>query len=65
LRYIEVRGALKKAIGVLKKRMSGFEKTLREIEIIPQGITLGPPLTDLRGILLGVPEVIEPEKAGE
>ena len=65
LRYIEVRGSLKKAIGVLKKRMSGFEKTLREIEIVPQGVTLGPPLTDLRGILLGVPEIIGPEKAGE
>ncbi|OPZ84802.1 MAG: Circadian clock protein kinase KaiC [bacterium ADurb.Bin429] len=65
LRYIEVHGALQKAIGVLKKRMSGFEKTMREIDITPQGITLGPPLVDLRGILLGVPEWSEPDKAGE
>lgn len=44
LRYIEVRGALQKAIGVLKKRMSGFENTLREIGITPRGIEIGPPL---------------------
>ena len=65
LRYIEVRGALQKAIGVLKKRMSGFEKTLREIEVTPQGIALGAPLVDLRGILLGVPEWTNPGKAAE
>lgn len=65
LRYIEVRGALQKAIGVLKKRMSGFEKTLREIDITPGGIEIGPPLLDMRGILLGVPELIDPDKAGE
>jgi circadian clock protein KaiC len=63
LRYIEVRGALQKAIGVLKKRMSGFEKTLREIDITPEGIVLGPPLVDLRGILLGVPAWVHPDKA--
>jgi circadian clock protein KaiC len=65
LRYIEVRGALQKAIGVLKKRMSGFEKTLREIDITQHGIEIGPPLLDMRGILLGVPEWVHPDKAGE
>lgn len=56
LRYLEIEGKLKKAIGVLKKRLSNFEKTLREFEITPQGIKLGEPLVNLRGILLGVPE---------
>jgi len=45
--------------------MSGFEKTLREIDITHGGIAIGPPLLDLRGILLGVPELIEPTKAEE
>jgi circadian clock protein KaiC len=56
LRFLEVRGALRKAIGVLKKRLSDFEKTLREIEITSLGIRVGPPLSGLRGILTGTPE---------
>jgi len=58
LRYIEVQGQLRKAIGVLKKRMSDFEKTMREIEITRYGIKVGKPLTNLRGILSGTPEFI-------
>lgn len=56
LRYLEMRGEIHKAVGVLKKRLSNFEKTLREIEITRYGIRVGRPLTDLRGILSGVPE---------
>lgn len=60
LRYLEVRGQLRRAIGVLKKRLSDFEKTLREVEITRYGIKVGQPLTQLRGILSGVPEFIKP-----
>lgn len=64
LRYLEMEGKLRKAIGVLKKRLSNFEKTLREFEITSEGIKVGEPLVNLRGILLGVPEWIgdKPEK---
>ncbi|HCE56241.1 MAG TPA: recombinase RecA [Prolixibacteraceae bacterium] len=64
LRYLEIDGKLRKAIGVLKKRLSNFEKTLREFEIASDGITVGEPLVNLRGILLGVPEWVgdKPEK---
>lgn len=55
LRYLEYKGELRKVIGVLKKRLSGFEKTLREIDVTRYGITVGRPLTNLRGILSGVP----------
>ncbi|MEB3278255.1 MAG: ATPase domain-containing protein [Lyngbya sp.] len=58
MRYLEIRGELRKAIGVLKKRLSDFEKTLREIEITRYGIKVGKPLTNLRGILSGNPEFI-------
>ncbi|WP_319422530.1 ATPase domain-containing protein [Pleurocapsa sp. FMAR1] len=59
MRYLELDGQLRKAIGVLKKRVSDFERTLREFEITKYGIKVGEPLTQLRGILSGVPEWID------
>jgi circadian clock protein KaiC len=56
LRHIEMEGELRKVIGVLKKRTSDFERTLREFEISEHGIKIGEPLTNLRGILQGTPE---------
>ncbi|MBM3881288.1 MAG: hypothetical protein FJ387_16445 [Verrucomicrobia bacterium] len=58
LRYLELDGQMRKAIGVLKKRAGDFEKTLREIEITRYGLKVGKPLTGLRGILGGTPEII-------
>jgi circadian clock protein KaiC len=55
-RQIEHEGALKKVIGVLKKRTSDYETTLRRLEITEDGIQVGEPLTQLRGILTGTPE---------
>ena len=62
LRYLEMQGELRKVIGVLKKRMSDFERTLREYEITRYGIKVGKPLTNVRGILKGMPEFLEPPK---
>lgn len=64
LRYLEIQGELRKAIGVLKKRLSDFEKTLREYEITRYGIKVGRPLTQLRGLLSGQPEWTEPSRTG-
>ncbi|PSB23169.1 recombinase RecA [filamentous cyanobacterium CCP2] len=59
LRYWErrIQGELeiRKAIGVLKKRLSDFEKTLREIEITRYGIKVGEPMQGLQGILSETP----------
>ncbi|OWY66984.1 recombinase RecA [cyanobacterium TDX16] len=63
LRYLEIQGEIRKAIGVLKKRLSSFEKTLRELEVTRYGIKVGKPLTHLRNILSGNPEWID--KNGE
>lgn len=63
LRYLEVRGELRKAIGILKKRTGNFERTLREFEITGTGIAVGDPLTGLRGILRGTPEFIDDSPA--
>ncbi len=56
LRYIETKGELRRAIGVLKKRLGDFEKTLREYSITRYGIRVGQPLKNLRNILSGSPE---------
>ena len=53
LRYLELKGEIRKVIGVLKKRLSNFERTLREIELSRYGIKVGRPLTNLQGILTG------------
>jgi circadian clock protein KaiC len=59
MRYLELRGEIRRAIGVLKKRLTDFEKTLREYQITRYGIRVGKPLSDLRGILTGVPELTD------
>ena len=59
LRYLEIKGEIRKAIGVLKKRLTDFEKTLREMEITRYGVKVGKPLTNLRRILSGTPEFID------
>jgi len=59
LRYIEVDGEIRKLVGVLKKRASDFERTLREFRITDRGIVLGQPLGHLRGVLTGTPELID------
>ena len=58
LRHLELDGELRKAIGVLKKRTGDFEQTLREFEITGHGIKVGEPLTGMRGILSGTPELV-------
>jgi len=55
IRYIEVDGEIRKAIGVLKKRFGTFESTLRQFHIDGDGIHVGAVLTDLRGVLTGTP----------
>lgn len=61
LRYFEEGGRLRKGIGVLKKRLSDFEETMRELRITERGIQLGPPLEGMRGLLSGVPEFVDSE----
>lgn len=59
LRYIELSGEIRKVIGVLKKRLSSFERTLREIETTRYGIKVGKPLRNLQGILTGRISTVE------
>lgn len=57
LRYLELNGELRKAIGVLKKRMSDFEHSIREFDITSEGLKVGGKMNNLRGILTGLPEI--------
>jgi circadian clock protein KaiC len=54
LRYLEIDGELHKAIGVLKKRLSDFEKFVRRVEITRYGVKVGDPYV-MRGMLTGTP----------
>ncbi|HTS46709.1 MAG TPA: ATPase domain-containing protein [Bryobacteraceae bacterium] len=57
LRFFEARGEVRKAVSVVKKRSSGHERTIRELEIVPDaGIRVGRPLTAFQGVLSGIPE---------
>ena len=56
LRHVEAGGELRKTIGVLKKRVGDFERTLREFSLDSErGVTVGEPLTGMRGVLRGTP----------
>ena len=55
LRYFEAMGEVRQAISVVKKRRSGHERTIRELHLGSNGITIGEPLRDFQGVLTGVP----------
>ena len=64
LRHVEYRGEMRKVIGTLKMRTSDFERSLRELEITTDGIRVGEPLPQLRGILTGTPDWNDDDVAG-
>ena len=57
-RFFEARGAVKKAISVIKKRSGPHENTLRELTMTKRGIELGKPLAEFEGVLTGVPRIV-------
>lgn len=54
-RYFEAVGEVRQAISVLKKRSGKHERTIRELTLGDQGITIGKPLKDFQGVLSGTP----------
>jgi circadian clock protein KaiC len=57
LRYFEARGALRRAISVVKKRSGMHEDTLRELRLTRGGVALGEPLHDFHGVMSGIPVI--------
>lgn len=60
LRYFELSGEIRLVLSVLKQRVGRHERALRELTMDTNGIRVGPPLTGLRGVLTGVPEILNP-----
>lgn len=66
LRYVEMNAEIHRVIGVLKKRLSDYEKALREFELISgAGIKVSRPLVGLSRILTGAPEWSEARELTE
>jgi circadian clock protein KaiC len=65
LRYFESGGRIRTALSALKKRSGAHENTIRDVRFDSEGIHVGAPLSDLRGVLAGLPQMLgsqhEPE----
>jgi circadian clock protein KaiC len=59
LRYVEMRGEVKRAISVLKMRGSHHDKDIREISIDGDGMRIGAPLRGVSGVLGGSPRLLD------
>jgi circadian clock protein KaiC len=61
LRYFESSGSVRQAVSVIKKRSGDHERSIREIWVGRKGISVGPPLTEVHGILGGNPTFSVPQ----
>jgi circadian clock protein KaiC len=57
LRFFEANGEIRRAVSVLKKRTGSHESTIRELQIAPGGLCVGPKLAGFRGVLTGTPTI--------
>jgi circadian clock protein KaiC len=55
LRHFEAGGAIRQAISAVKRRHGQHERTIRQLQISPEGIRVGPAITDFTGVLQGTP----------
>lgn len=56
MRYFESQGSVRRAFSVIKKRSGAHETTIRELTLSSDGIQIGEPLSQFRGILSGSAE---------
>ena len=63
LRYFENAGRVRKAISVLKKRSGFHEDSIRELTLDGTGVHIGEALSNMRGVLTGVP-ILESKTTG-
>jgi circadian clock protein KaiC len=54
-RYFEDHGTIRRAVSVVKRRSGPHEQTICEMTLGPNGLVVGEPLTQFRGVLTGVP----------
>ena len=60
LRYFESHGEIRQVLSVLKQRVGRHDRTLREFLFTESGLKMGEPIQNLRGVLTGVPQPLEP-----
>jgi circadian clock protein KaiC len=53
MRYFEAAGEVRQAVSVIKKRTGAHERTIRELRFSRDGLIVGDPIRDFRGILGG------------
>jgi len=58
LRFFEMRGEVRKAISVLKRRMGRHATDIRELTMTSKGVGLGPRLSNMEGVLTGIPRML-------
>jgi circadian clock protein KaiC len=58
LRYFENSGEVRQAISVVKRRNGRHERTIRELQLGPDTIRVGRPLSEFQGVLTGVPTYV-------
>ena len=65
LRYYEAAGEVRQAISVVKKRGGAHERSIRAFHMDANGLRVGEPLRNFRGILTGVPVPLGPTPPDE
>jgi circadian clock protein KaiC len=63
-RFFEARGAMKKAVSVIKKRSGSHEDTIREFTMTQNRVEVGEPLVNFEGVMTGVPRYLGGELSG-
>ena len=63
MRFFEMRGEIRQAVSVMKKRGGRHERTIREFKLQDGHIHVGEALTEFRGVLTGVPTYEEPARS--
>jgi len=58
MRRFEAVGTVRIAVSVIKKRYGDHERAIRELQITPEGIVVGKPLTEFQGVLTGEPAFV-------
>ncbi|HUP30292.1 MAG TPA: ATPase domain-containing protein [Usitatibacter sp.] len=58
MRFFEARGAINKAVSIIKKRSGPHENTIRALTMSTKGIVIGEPLVDFEGVMTGVPRFV-------
>lgn len=65
MNYLEVNGDIQRIVGVLKKRVGDHESKPRKFRITSEGLDIGDPLSNLHGILRGIPEQVDPAESAD